>query len=383
MIKLFIAGDFVPRSRVAKNIEEGDFGCIKAVEPFLREADYSVVNFESPVVTHEAKPIEKTGPNLQCTEHAIECIVQAGFKCVMLANNHFRDYGQVGVEDTINACKSHDIDYVGGGKDLDEAEQTLFKTVNGQCLAIINVCENEWSIAGTDYGGSNPLNPVRNFQAIQDARKKADYVIVIVHGGVEHYQFPTPRMVDTYRFFIDAGADAVVNHHQHCYSSYEEYKGKPVFYGLGNFCFDSKNLRGDIWNEGYAVMLELESDRIGYEIIPYTQCDDIPAVELMDGAKLEKFDKRIEEIKRIISNPEDLRQEFDKLLSKIGKERLLNMEPFSNRYIRSLQRRGLFPTFIKGKVLYGWLSRLRCESHIEILTALLARKLVNNQIKNK
>jgi poly-gamma-glutamate synthesis protein (capsule biosynthesis protein) len=45
-------------------------------------------------------------------------------------------------------------------------------------------------------------------------------------------------MVETYRFFIEAGADAVVNHHQHCICGYEVYKGKPIFYGLGNFCFD-------------------------------------------------------------------------------------------------------------------------------------------------
>ena len=39
------------------------------------------------------------------------------------------------------------------------------------------------------------------------------------------------------------GADAVVNHHQHCYSGYEVYKDKPVFYGLGNLLFDHASKR--------------------------------------------------------------------------------------------------------------------------------------------
>ena len=51
---------------------------------------------------------------------------------------------------------------------------------------------------------------------VEEAKKKADFVLVIVHGGSEHFQLPTPRMQATYRFFVDAGADAVVNHHQHC-----------------------------------------------------------------------------------------------------------------------------------------------------------------------
>lgn len=72
-------------------------------------------------------------------------------------------------------------------------------------------------------------------------------------------------MVDTYRFFIDAGADAVINHHQHCISGYEHYQGKPIFYGIGNFFFPPifKHTPKS-WNEGYMVTLFLgESDGLG------------------------------------------------------------------------------------------------------------------------
>lgn len=52
-----------------------------------------------------------------------------------------------------------------------------------------------------------------------------------MHGGHEHYQLPSLRMQETYRFFIDAGADVVVNHHQHCFSGYEIYNNKYIFMG--------------------------------------------------------------------------------------------------------------------------------------------------------
>lgn len=103
----------------------------------------------------------------------------------------------------------------------------------------------------------------------------------LYHGGKEHYQLPTPRMQKDYRFFVDAGADVVINHHQHCYSGYEQYNDKYIFYGLGNFCFES-TLRNSIWNEGYMLKLKFE-DIISFELIPYVQCDDKAGVFIMQG----------------------------------------------------------------------------------------------------
>ena len=126
-------------------------------------------------------------------------------------------------------------------------------------------------IATDTSAGSNPLNIVQQYYAIREAKNNATNVIVIVHGGVEHYWLPSPRMKETYRFFIDAGADAVINHHQHCYSGYEVFKKKPIFYGLGNFCFDG-NKGNKRWTTGYLVNLNLSENTVDFELIPYRQC---------------------------------------------------------------------------------------------------------------
>ena len=70
------------------------------------------------------------------------------------------------------------------------------------------------------------------------------------------------RMKELYHYFVDAGADVVINHHQHCYSGYEEYKGSPIFYGLGNFLFDNSDFRPQPWNEGYLVELDFSKDKL-------------------------------------------------------------------------------------------------------------------------
>ena len=59
---------------------------------------------------------------------------------------------------------------------------------------------------------------------------------MIVHGGHECYNLPSPRMQKQYLFYADQGADIVVGHHTHCISGYEVYKGVPIYYSLGNFC---------------------------------------------------------------------------------------------------------------------------------------------------
>lgn len=367
----------MPQHRVKAQVDKGIYDCLSAIKHEVDKSDYSIVNFESPIVSQSAYPIDKTGPNLCCTKNAMECISNAGFKCVTLANNHFRDYGQKGVEDTLNECKRLGIDYVGGGVNITEAQTILYKDINGERLAILNFCENEWSIATEEYGGSAPLIPIRNHYAILEAKKHAAYVLVIIHGGIEGYAFPTPRMVDTYRFFIDSGADAVINHHQHCYSGMELYKGKPIFYGIGNFCFDRKNKKNCNWNEGFMVSLNFSEVKIDYKVIPYTQCNEKPEVILMEGEQAEEFFKTLEALNNTISNPHALKKKIDDKVDKMYEKRLLTLEPLNNRIVKALQKRHLFPYLIRHEQRKSLLSRLRCETHRELLIAILEKYLRN------
>lgn len=372
-MRILIAGDFVPRRRTADQIEKGDFSCLEEVKPIIQSVDYAIVNFESPVVMREAKPIAKTGPSLHCTEKAMECVAQAGFNCVTLANNHFRDFGQVGVEDTLLACKKFGMDYVGGGKDIEEAERILYKEIDGQRLAIINICENEWSIASEKHGGSAPLNLVKNYYAIQEAQTKADFVLVVVHGGKERYILPTPRMQDTYRYFIDIGADAVVNHHQHCYSGYELYNGHPIFYGLGNFSYDKITSRNDkMWEEGYMVELSFSTD-ISYKIHPYIQAAEsnsaVHPIRITEG-----FLQALNSINGIIVDRTKLMEEYKLLVEKnYGHKDIL--VPYSSNIAKKLYSIHILPAFLSKTRLIRLLAYVQCESHRDLIIEKLKSEL--------
>lgn len=357
---ILVAGDFCPRDRVLQHIMAGDISVLDSVHEVTASVDYAIVNLECPIVNGNAKPIVKSGPNLRADETALDVLKDAGFNGVTLANNHFYDYGDVGVQTTLSALQMRQMDYVGGGLNRQDAARLLYKEIAGIKLAIVNCCEQECSIASDAYGGANPLNPIQQYYAIKEAKRNAKYVLVIVHGGSEHYQLPTPRMQETYRFFVDAGADAVINHHQHCYSGLEVYQEKPIFYGLGNFCFDRPDRKNSIWNEGYMVKLELRDGKVDYTLLPYIQCNEEPIVKWRKDRG--EFDRKMSELNAIIADPNQLQAEFDKLVAQNKLLYQYYVEPYNSRIAKWLYKHHLLPSFMKRK--YVVLANvIRCEAH--------------------
>lgn len=360
-MKIIVAGDFCPQHRVISFFQEKNFNRVLGkVRAKLAEADYSIVNFECPVCEGGEHPIMKCGPKLKCDASGIEAVKWAGFNCVTLANNHILDYGTEGLRNTQAECNKHKIDYVGGGMTIDEGSKPLFKVVAGQTLAIINCCEHEFSTATDSSAGSSPLSPINQYYTIREAKEKADYVLLIIHGGHEHFQLPSLRMQDTYRFFIDAGADAVVNHHQHCYSGYEIYKGRPILYGLGNFCFDKGKYLSELWNTGYMASIDFKEE-VKCDIIPYCQCGEEPVIEIIEKSVIQTT---IDGLNAIIADRHLLSHEVREYYKSSSSIVRLMLEPISNRYIRGLQNRHLLPMFHFGRKhilrLYDF---LLCEAH--------------------
>lgn len=372
-VSLLFCGDFCPHDRLCSinsNDVESVLGDIKGV---VCSTDYSIINLECPIIDSDASSILKQGPVLSSNKNSIDFLKSSGFNGVLLANNHFCDCGQEGVLSTIKWTQDMGLDIVGGGTNLSKASMPLSKEINGISITVINCCESEFSIASEVKGGSNPLNPIRQYYEILDAKKKSDYVVIVVHGGIEHFQYPTPRMVETYRFFIDAGADAVLNHHQHCPCGFEIYKGKPIYYGLGNFCFDWDGKRKSIWNLGYMVRFKLTCDnQISSEIIPYRQCDETPTVTLLEGKEHREFNLMMKELCDAIQDEKLLIVKFRQYS---GNEFLYKkmLEPYSGRLLNGLYRRGMVPSTINKERVVSLKDFLFCESHFESVKELIER----------
>ena len=374
MISILIAGDFAPENRVVEKLDERRYADVLGeVIPIVGQVDYALVNLESPIVEGAGTPIKKIGPNLKCSKAVIGAMQYAGFNGVTLANNHFYDYGEEGALTTMSLLSKDNIDFVGAGRNLMEASKVLYRTIGDKIFAFINCCENEYSIATETTAGSNPEDPIRQYYAIKEARDKSDFIIVIVHGGIEGYQLPTPRMQDLYRFFIDCGADVVVNHHQHCYSGYEEYNSKRIFYGLGNFCFDQCGVYQQSWYEGCFLKLIFEGSSIGYELIPYIQCKAEPRIEIVKDVGV--FNSNIALLNAIICDQASLDAEYRHFLDETINSQKYVLCPYRNKYLAALYVRGYLPGLLP---IHRWRTlqnKIICESHRDRFVYFLNNKL--------
>ncbi len=372
-IKIFISGDFAPRLRVKDSILRGDYDSLyNDMLKIIRQSDYAITNLESPL-TDMVTPIRKTGPNLIAPTKSVEALKCVPFHMVTLANNHAMDQGKQGLKSTINILKENDIDYVGAGLNEEEIKEPRYVNIKGKTIAIINCCENEWSTMLSEGVGCNPLNDIAIYYQIDKAKRHSDYCFLIIHGGHEMYELPSPRMVKLYRWFIDLGVDAVIGHHTHCYCGREVYNGKNIIYSLGNFVFDHPHWKSGAWTEACACVLEVTDMGIDVQMIPFRQCNDKVGIQLLKSDELQSFTTKDLEKTNLIQDDERLNQEFSKYLHNKANLFEAYIEPISGKWVLALKKFHVIKSFLSSKKRLLLLNLIRCESHRDILI---------NQLKN-
>lgn len=370
-MKILITGDlFVSDQYYSNQIID------KSIQDLFTMAECRIVNLEAPITDDRSEnKIIKTGPHLRMSEQtAVSVIKQLNVNGVTLANNHILDYGTQGLLDTLNTLKREKISYVGAGVNLKDAAKFITLNSEGMKIAILNFCENEWSIADEDSPGANPMDIIDNTNQIREAKASHDKVIVIVHGGHEYYNLPSPRMQKQYRFYADQGADIVVGHHTHCISGNEVYKGVPIYYSLGNFLFTKNNIN-DEWYTGLILEVEITSEGIDCQIHPVKQEKESFKLSLLEDIDKEDVLCRFETYSNVINNPDELLNNWKLYIEKQSKEYLNYWSPLAsieNRYISGILRR-LGVNFINKKAASLHLNLMRCEAHLDLSEEILEK----------
>ncbi len=368
-LRIGFTGDFCPWKRIGQAHANGDWKPLfNEVQPFFKENDFNVIDLECPLTRSEIM-IPKTGPHIKSDPATAEILRYLNCQHVTTANNHFKDYSWKGMQDSYKALESEGISWLGSGKNIVDASKPAYLEKEGLKVAIINMAENEWSTTNGDLPGCNPIDYPRALSSIQNARaKSADFIVVILHGGHEHYPLPSPRMKAQFRFMVDAGADAVVGHHTHVVSGYEVYKNKPIFYGLGNFCFDWNDLRNSPWNIGMMLRLVFPKEKdpcFEYQLI--AQNDEKAGLYLLDEQKTRTQESRIKKLNAIIANDTELTESFDKYCERLKPVMLSRIQPYRNKYLVALHKRGFLPDIMNKKKRKMLQILMQCESHREVL----------------
>lgn len=297
-VKLLIGADIAPVESNYELFRMGEREKLigKELCDLLDSSDYIIFNLEVPL-TDKWNPIQKCGPNLTAP---MECI--SGLRAInpyffTLANNHIMDQGVQGLYSTINVLEKNNIAYAGAGKDLKEAAKPYIANIKGIKFGIYCCAEHEFSIAAEAIAGANPYDPLESFDHVRALKKNCDYVIVLYHGGKEHYRYPSPILQKVFKKFADCGADLVIAQHTHCIGCAEEYKGSLLVYGQGNFLFDGS--QSDFWKTSVLVQMEITNTGKNIEFIPL--CKEKNTVRIANNAETEKilseFQNRSNEIK--------------------------------------------------------------------------------------
>jgi poly-gamma-glutamate synthesis protein (capsule biosynthesis protein) len=357
-INIVFSGDFAP-------LTNGEHDYIPDIS-FLKDLsfDLHITNLESPL-TKSGDRINKTGPHIKSFPSKIELLKRAMINIACLANNHIFDYGEEGLNETINVCESNGIDTLGIVKRADNKSACIIKEFNNKKIGFLNYCEHEFSVRGEDETGANGYDNIKAFYEVKELRKKCDYVIVIYHGGVEYYPLPRPGIKKTFRYLIDVGADTVISHHSHTISGFEIYKNKPIIYGLGNFFFPYENEPPE-WYTGLICEMNF-NDEVSFVLHPVRQSDDFRTISLLKGKEKEMVMKKIQMLNGIILNDEKLESEWIKYINSVRDEYIKSVSGFC-MFKKIIYKSGLFKNKILNQKYRIRLSNfIKCDSHRDVL----------------
>lgn len=258
-IKILVVGDMMLDRNVRRIIDKKGFNYFfSGVKNLIGNADITVANLEGPFTTYQSVTIDPKNKDLVFTfdPALVAMLADFGFDVLGLANNHTLNFGTIGLEMTRKYIGASSMYYYGDPNNKSEIGTIIIK----KGIKVGFVGFHEFSYINFD----------KVLEEISRLRPDVDVLIVTPHWGVEYDEKPTALQIKLAHQFIDLGVDAVIGTHSHIIGDIEEYKGKKIYYSLGNFAFD-QYFSKDTMN-GLGVIIDVKKEN-GKVELNYT---DIP-----------------------------------------------------------------------------------------------------------
>jgi hypothetical protein len=260
---IFFGGDIMLARNVAgKFYAANDFTLpFKNIGPAIKTADISFANLESPFNDEGDHSVENS-LNFNADPLAVAGLTFAGFDILSTANNHTLDQEQKGLDYTIQLLTENKIIPTGTTSSTLPTTEPVIEH-NNTLYGFL-----AYSYTAYNDGGKSTSRYIKDFNNTEGLKQDiiamkghtADVVIVSMHAGVEYTRDPNEAQINFAHAAIDAGADLVIGHHPHWIQTVEQYKGKWIFYSLGNLVFDQ------MWSqdtkEGLTLLITYRENQI-------------------------------------------------------------------------------------------------------------------------
>ena len=287
----------------------------------------NICNLEG-ALTDSPERCNKIGPIITAPTKAIEAYKKLGVDCCMLANNHITDGGHQGVIDTINTLDNANIKHIGAGISANEIKREITFELGEITIGLYNVCELMYNRPTHNKGGAWLYDEYIVCKEIADLKSRCDYLIVIYHGGIERFRYPSPENRKRFHRMVDNGADMILSQHTHCIGCEEWYKGAYLLYGQGNFLF--RNLRPGQTDEAIIIEIRLLNGKpsvvkhlvkcVEDMFVRYNERQDLTAfnkrsvdIKNDDFIQISEVEKKVNQTFEISISEERLNEEYEKI----------------------------------------------------------------------
>jgi len=254
---LFVADIMLDRN-VARTAEEEGAGVLFAgVMSLFADADVRIGNLEG-TITNNPSIARRDNKILRFTFEpamAAEILTPLRFDALSLANNHALDFYAAGYTATRERLEALGVKPFGHPLNVAGTLSTVIEA-EGKTLCLVG------------YHSLFDADTASVVAEIQALRPNCWRLVVLPHWGEEYIPTSNTTQQEAAHAFVDAGADLVVGSHPHVVQEVETYKGKAIFYSLGNFMFD-QNFSWETMH-GLAVVVDFREAETRFTLIPTT-----------------------------------------------------------------------------------------------------------------
>ena len=237
------------------------------IDSVFRAAQVVVGNLECPATKIEA-PVFKQYI-FRGEPEWLDTLRQHGITHLNLANNHSIDQGREGLMDTKRNIVAAGMVPIGAGANMQEASEPVLLADKPRKVWLVPslrlALENYAYLPDKPCVSQEPTDSLLNRVFRLRQADSTAVIIVSLHWGGEHTLQPVPLQRHTAHQLILAGADALVCHHTHTLQTIEEFRGKNIYYSIGNFIFDPQRALNA---EACIVRLQITADSLDTETLP-------------------------------------------------------------------------------------------------------------------
>ena len=268
-LKIILTGDILLDRGVRRVIEHHgvDHLFSDGIDSVFRSAQVVVGNLECPATKIEAPVFKRY--IFRAEPEWLTALQKHGITHLNLANNHSIDQGREGLIDTKKNITSAGMTPLGAGENMIEASEPVLLASEPRNIWLIPslrlALENYAYLTDKPCVSQEPIDSLLSRVYHLRQTDSTAVIIVSLHWGGEHTLQPVARQrLDAHQLIL-AGADAIICHHTHTLQTIETFRGKMIYYSIGNFIFDQQK---PLNSKACIVSLNITKDSLVTETIP-------------------------------------------------------------------------------------------------------------------